>query len=66
MNKKQFTAVLQVVLWLNDDMKLEQVRKLFLDNEIISEEIIQAGIKLHEYLNSIKIKWQKYTQKNDA
>jgi len=56
MNKKQFTAVLQVALWLNDDMKLEQVRKLFLDNEIVPEEIIQAGIKLYEYLNSIKIK----------
>ena len=26
MNKKQFTAVLQVVLWLNDDMKLEHDR----------------------------------------
>ena len=60
MNNKKFTAVLQVALWRNDGMSELQIRQLLTD--LVSNKTIKAGIKLHDYLNSLKIKW-KYIKK---
>jgi len=54
MNNKDFTAVLQVALWRNDGMSELQIRQLLTD--LVSNKTIKAGIKLHDYLNSLKIK----------
>ena len=54
MNDKKFTAVLQVALWRNDGMSELKIKKLLADS--VSEEIIKTGIKLCDYIRSIKIK----------
>jgi len=54
MNKTNFTAVLQIALWKNDGMSELEIRKLLAD--LVSNETIQAGIKLCDYLNQIIIK----------
>jgi len=54
MNKKEFTAVLQVALWRNDGRSELEIRQLLA--ELVSNDTIKAGIKLHDYLISLKIK----------
>ena len=54
MNKKDFTAVLQVALWRNEGMSELEIRQLLFN--LCSDQTIQAGIKLHDYLNIIKWK----------
>ena len=52
MNKKDFTAVLQVALWRNEGMSELKIRQLISD--LCSDQSIKAGIKLCDYLNSIQ------------
>lgn len=52
MNKKDFTAVLQVALWRNEGMSELEIRQLLFN--LCSDQTIQAGIKLHDYLNQIQ------------
>lgn len=52
MNKQEFTAVLQVALWRNEGMSELEIRQLLSD--LINDRTIKAGIKLCDYLNSIK------------
>ena len=52
MNNEQFTAVLQVALWRNEGMSELKIRQLIAD--LIDDQIIKAGIKLCDYLKSIK------------
>jgi len=54
MNKKEFTAVLQVALWRNNGMSELEIRQLLAD--LASDDIIKAGNKLCDYLISLKIK----------
>ncbi len=54
MNPKQFTAILQICLWRNEGMDELQIRQLIAD--LVSNDTIIAGIKLHKYLDEIKIK----------
>lgn len=54
MKSKQFNAILQIALWRNDGMSELEIRQLLAD--LTSNEVIKAGIKLCEYLNSIKLK----------
>lgn len=54
MNKTDFTAILQVALWRNDGLSELEIRQHLAN--LCSNDIIQAGIKLCDYLNSIKIR----------
>jgi len=54
MIEKDFTAVLQVALWRSDGLTELQIRQLLFN--LCSDQTIQAGIKLHNYLNLIEIK----------
>jgi len=54
MNKYNFTAILQVALWRNDGMSELEIRQLLA--ELVSNDIIKAGIGLANYLNKIEIK----------
>lgn len=53
MDKTNFTAILQIVLWRNDGMSELEIRQLLAD--LVSNQTIQAGLKLCDYLNSIKL-----------
>lgn len=53
MNRRDFTAVLQVALWKSEGMSELEIRQLL--SNLCSDETIQAGIKLNDYLNGIKI-----------
>jgi hypothetical protein len=52
MNKVNFSAILQVALWKNEGMTELEIRKLLAD--LTSNYTIKAGIKLCDYLNSIR------------
>jgi len=52
MNKTNFTAVLQVALWKNDGMSELEIRQHLA--VLGSIKIINAGIKLQSYLNSLE------------
>lgn len=52
MKKTDFTAVLQVALWRKDGMSELEIRQLI--GKLYDDHIIKAGIKLHDYLNTIK------------
>jgi len=54
MDKSTFTAVLQVALFKNEGLSELEIKHLLTD--LVSNETIHAGIKLCDYLNSIKIK----------
>ena len=54
MNKKDFTAVLQVALWRNEGLSELEIRQLIA--KLVDDSIIQAGIKLHDYLNALECK----------
>lgn len=52
MDKTNFTAILQIALWRNDNMSELEIRELLAD--LVSNNTIKAGIGLSNYLNSIK------------
>lgn len=54
MNKKQFTAILQVCLWRNEGMSELEIRQHLAN--LVNDDVIKSGIKLCDYLNSISIK----------
>jgi hypothetical protein len=54
MDKKDFTAILQVALWHYEGISELGIKNLLA--ELCSDEIIEAGIGLANYLNSITIK----------
>ena len=53
MNKKDFTAILQVALWHNDGMSELQIRQKLVD--FGSNEVITRGIRICNKLNSIEL-----------
>jgi len=53
MKQIDFTAVLQIALWRNEGMKETEIRELLA--KLFSNEIIQAGISLCDYLNSVQL-----------
>jgi len=52
MNKKEFTAVLQIALWKNEGMSELEIRQYI--SNLVSDKIIVAGLKLCEFLNGVK------------
>ena len=53
MNKRNFTAILQVALWKYEGMSELEIRQhLAL---LVSTQIINAGLRLSDYLNSIEV-----------
>lgn len=55
MDKQTFIEILQVALLHFDGLPEEAIRKL-LPNEAHSDFSVRAGIKLSEYLQSIKLR----------
>jgi hypothetical protein len=52
MNKENFTSVLQVALWRNEGKSELEIRQLLAD--LVNDRTIKAGIKLADYLNTMK------------
>ena len=50
---KEFAAILQVALWKQEGMNELEIRQLLA--QIVRRGIISAGIKLQEYLSSLKL-----------
>lgn len=53
MDNEEFTAILQIALWKNEGMSELEIRKHLA--KLVSNDIIKAGIKLCNYLQSIKL-----------
>ena len=54
MDKKDFTAILQVALWRNDGMDELKMRQLLV--EFGSNDVIKEGMELCDRLNAMEIK----------